>query len=329
MSFVLLENHLEPLQYFLSQEDVSEISINKPQEIWVEKRGNMTRHELPQLTLRLLKDLAQLIATYSEQHISAEHPLLSANLPQGYRVQIVYPPAVSDNTVGISIRKPSLLDRDLAWHDDQGVLTPPNNNHQTQIAAIQQKLIALHNTQQHKEFLQLAVNHRCNILISGGTSSGKTTFLNALLKQVSENERIITIEDVPEIKLIQPNCLSLFASRNQQGRARIDMQQLVEASLRLRPDRIIIGELRGDEAFSFLRAVNTGHPGSIATLHADTPQLAFEQLILMVMQKNLGLSRDQIETYIRSIIDIVIQLKKGEQGTRYVSEIYFKPAIDS
>jgi type IV secretion system protein VirB11 len=98
----------------------------------------------------------------------------------------------------------------------------------------------------------------------------------------------------------------------------------MEASLRLRPDRIIIGELRGSEAFSFLRAVNTGHPGSIATLHADTPQLAFEQLVLMVMQKNLGLSREQIDNYVRLIIQVVVQLKKGERGSRYVSEIYFQ-----
>lgn len=323
MSITLLENHLEPLAEILKEPDVSEISINHPFEAWVEKRGDMVLYAVPALSFSHLKNLAKLVATYSEQNISEEHPLLSANLPKGYRIQIVYPPAVSDQTVGISIRKPSLLDYDLNWYAQQGSFKVSQHQHLQQKIA-QRDLLHLHAEKNYEGFLKLAIQEKLNILISGGTSTGKTTFLNALLKQIPATERIITIEDVPEIRVTQPNTLSLFASRNQQGRSRIDMQDLVEASLRLRPDRIIIGELRGSEAFSFLRAVNTGHPGSIATLHADTPLLAFEQLALMVMQKNLGLSRDQIETYIRMIIDVVIQLKKGEHGMRYVSEIYWR-----
>lgn len=325
MTTVLLENLLAPLREFLEQPDISEISINRAGELWLEQQGEMIFHEMPQLTLRHLKDLAQLVATYTEQTINEEHPLLAAFLPQGYRIQIVYPPAVKDDTVGISIRKPSLLDRDLDWHDANGALSTDHQQTHREIELLtQQTMQKSHASGNYKDFLQLAVKQRCNILISGGTSTGKTTFLNTLLKQVPNHERIITIEDVPEIRLTQPNVLSLFASRNQQGRSKIDMQDLVEASLRLRPDRIIIGELRGAEAFSFLRAVNTGHPGSIATLHADTPKLAFEQLILMVMQKNLGLTREQIEVYILSIIDVVVQLKKGAAGNRYVSEIYYR-----
>lgn len=325
MTTVLLENLLAPLREFLEQPDISEISINRAGELWLEQQGEMIFHQMPQLTLRHLKDLAQLVATYTEQTINEEHPLLAAFLPQGYRIQIVYPPAVKDDTVGISIRKPSLLDRDLDWHDANGALSTDHQQTHREIELLtQQTMQKSHASGNYKDFLQLAVKQRCNILISGGTSTGKTTFLNTLLKQVPNHERIITIEDVPEIRLTQPNVLSLFASRNQQGRSKIDMQDLVEASLRLRPDRIIIGELRGAEAFSFLRAVNTGHPGSIATLHADTPKLAFEQLILMVMQKNLGLTREQIEVYILSIIDVVVQLKKGAAGNRYVSEIYYR-----
>lgn len=321
MSHILLENHLRPLQDWLECADVSEISINCPGEIWVERQGVICREKMPQLTFTHLKDLAQLIATYSEQIISAERPLLSATLPKGHRIQIIYPPAVAEGTIGISIRKPSLLDFDLNWYAEQGGLTLPEN-HKEYEKTMQEKLLTLHATHQQQAFLKLAIEQRRNILISGGTSTGKTTFLNSLLKQIPEKERIITIEDVPEIRVTQPNSLSLFASRGQQGRAKIDVQDLVEASLRLRPDRIIIGELRGLEAFSFLRAVNTGHPGSMATLHADTPLLALEQLVLMVMQKNLGLSREQIENYIRLVIDIVVQLKKGDNGLRYVSEIY-------
>ena len=325
MTKILLENHLAPLRTFLDRSEVSEISVNKPGEIWVEARGVMSCHSVPELTLRHLKDLAQLVATSTEQQISEEQPLLAAHLPEGYRIQFVYPPAVLENTLGLSIRRSSLLDRDLDWYDDQGGLSALQNQARNSAAQEQkQRLAELYEQNNYKEFLSLAVQARANILISGGTSTGKTTFLNMLLKKITEQERLITIEDVPEIHLTQPNTLSLFASRGQQGRAQVDMQDLLEASLRLRPDRIIIGELRGAEAFSFLRAINTGHPGSIATIHADTPALAFEQLILMVMQKKLGLSRDEIESYARMIIDIVVQLKKGADGSRYISDVYYK-----
>ena len=315
MSNILLENHLRPIKPWLEQEGVSEISINRPGEIWVERHGVVNQQLIPELDLAHLYDLAKLVATYSQQSISAEHPLLSAYLPDGQRIQIVYPPAVLEGCVGISIRKPSLLDYDLNWYAAQGGFSVPQSRAFS-------KDVQKHDQVDYQVFLQSAIANRLNILISGGTSSGKTTFLNALLKQIPATERIITIEDVPEIRITQSNHLSLFAARNQQGRPKIDMQDLVEASLRLRPDRIIIGELRGSEAFSFLRAINTGHPGSIATLHADTPELALEQLILMVMQKNLGLGREQIENYIHRVIDIVVQLKKGDNGLRYISEVW-------
>ncbi len=118
--------------------------------------------------------------------------------------------------------------------------------------------------------------------------------------------------------------MPLWTSKGAQGRAKITTQDLIEACLRLRPDRIIVGELRGAEAFSYLRAVNTGHPGSISTLHADTPDLALEQLILMIMQAGLGITRDQIKSYVENVINVIIQLKRGEKGKRFVSEIYFK-----
>ena len=124
-----------------------------------------------------------------------------------------------------------------------------------------------------------------------------------------------------------PNRVHLLASKGGQGRAKVTTQDLIESCLRMRPDRIIVGELRGAEAFSYLRAVNTGHPGSIATLHADTPQLAIEQLILMIMQADLGITRDQIKEYVESVIHVIIQLKRGEKGRRYVSEVYFRPQV--
>ena len=134
------------------------------------------------------------------------------------------------------------------------------------------------------EFLTKAVQSHQNIVISGGTSTGKTTFLNALLQEIPLDERIITIEDTREVNAPHGNMLNLIAAKGDQGKALITIQDLLEATLRLRPDRIILGELRGKEAYTFLRAINTGHPGSICTLHADSPKGAIDQLSLMVLQ---------------------------------------------
>ena len=163
------------------------------------------------------------------------------------------------------------------------------------------------------------------MVISGGTSTGKTTFLNALLQEIPMDERIITIEDTREVNAPHGNLLNLIAAKGDQGKSLITIQDLLEASLRLRPDRIILGELRGKEAYTFLRAINTGHPGSICTLHADSPAGAIEQLSLMVLQANLGLSRSEIKDYVSSMIDIVIQLKR-EGSRRFISAIQFKHA---
>jgi type IV secretion system protein VirB11 len=176
-----------------------------------------------------------------------------------------------------------------------------------------------------KEFLSHAIKCKKNIIISGGTSTGKTTFTNAALLSIPKEERLITVEDAREVQLPHhPNRVHLLASKGGQGRAKVTTQELIEACLRLRPDRIIVGELRGAEAFSFLRAINTGHPGSISTLHADTPTMALEQLKLMVMQAGLGMPPDEIKKYILAVIDIVVQLKRGSGGKRYISEVYFK-----
>jgi type IV secretion system protein VirB11 len=176
-----------------------------------------------------------------------------------------------------------------------------------------------------KDFLDHAIKCKKNIIISGGTSTGKTTFTNAALLAIPVHERLITVEDAREVQLPNHhNRVHLLASKGGQGRAKVTTQDLIEACLRLRPDRIIVGELRGAEAFSFLRAINTGHPGSISTLHADTPTMALEQLKLMVMQAGLGMPPDEIKKYIEAVIDVVVQLKRGSGGKRYISEVYFR-----
>jgi type IV secretion system protein VirB11 len=155
--------------------------------------------------------------------------------------------------------------------------------------------------------------------VSGGTSTGKTTFLNALLGEVPESERIILVEDTPEIRLRHQNALGLVAVKGELGEARVGADDLLQAALRLRPDRIVLGELRGHEAVTFLRAINTGHPGSFSTIHANTPAGAFEQLSLIVMQSGLGLSHLDTITYARQMIDVVVQLGKVDGKRRIVA----------
>jgi len=317
-----LQTYLAPLEPLFQIEGVSEISINKPGEVWIEIYGDMQRKEVPELNNQHLKSLALLIAQATEQKVSEETPLLSATLPQGYRVQVVYPPACADGRVAFSIRKQTIVDFDLDKYEAIGAFESTITREEED--PINAKLQALLDKGEIKQFLIEAVHAKKNIIVSGGTSTGKTTFLNALLKAIPKEERIITAEDAREIDISHiPNYVNLLSSKGGQGRANVSTQDLIEACLRLRPDRIIVGELRGKEAFSFLRAINTGHPGSISTLHADSPKLAIEQLVLMVMQAGLGIEREQIYEYINNIVNVVVQLKRGKGGKRYVSEIYF------
>lgn len=320
-----LDTFLEPLHKLFAEEGIQEISINRPGEAWVERFGEMRREELPAMTIEHMRSLAHLVAQSTSQAISEEKPLLSATLPGGYRIQIVFPPAAADNGVAMSIRKQTAINLSLDGYAKMGAFESTKTGlgaHDPHDDA----LMALYQAGKVQEFIALAVKSKKNIIITGGTSTGKTTFLNAALKEIPEGERIITVEDAREVILDHiPNRVHMLVSKGGQGRAKVTTQDLIEACLRLRPDRIIVGELRGAEAFSYLRAVNTGHPGSIATIHADSPALAIEQLILMIMQADLGITRDQIKEYVESVIQVIIQLKRGEKGRRYVSEIYFKP----
>jgi type IV secretion system protein VirB11 len=322
MSLTALETYLAPLNRIFARDGVSEISINRPCEAWIEVYGDMEREEVKEFDIEHLKSLGRLIAQSTDQKVNEENPLLSASLPNGYRIQVVFPPACEPNTVAMSIRKQTILDYDLDKYESIGAFQ--STLVMQSESELDKRLRQVLNSGNIKEFIKLAVRGKKNIIVSGGTSTGKTTFLNAALKEIQPIERVLTIEDAREVRIDHiPNRVHLLASRGGQGRATVTVQSLIEACLRLRPDRIILGELRGAEAFSFLRAINTGHPGSIATLHADTPVLAFEQLILMVMQAGLGLTRNQIEQYVYSVVDTVIQLKRGDKGRRFVSEVYF------
>lgn len=320
---VYTNTYLAPLRRYLDGDRVSEVCINQPGEVWVERMGTsaMERYEDATITNDLMARLARLLAGGTNQAINAENPMLSCTLPTGERVQIVMPPA-SPRGVAISIRRQVVNDLCLDDYANAGAFESVGVITDETAKPDENALRGLLNSGDIQAFLEQAVANKKNIIVSGGTSTGKTTFLNAILKCVEPGERIVTIEDTPEVKPAQPNWLSLLASKGDQGQARVSIQDLLEASLRLRPDRILLGELRGKEAYTFLRAVNTGHPGSITTVHADTPRGALEQIGLMVLQANLGLRQDEIRSYIGAVIDCVIQLRRVG-GKRVISEIWW------
>jgi len=171
-------------------------------------------------------------------------------------------------------------------------------------------------------FLRDAIRRRRTILISGGTSTGKTTFLNAMLHEIPQHERVVLVEDTAELRLPGANGVGLIAVKGELGEAKVSANELLQAALRLRPDRIVLGELRGTETVSFLRAINTGHPGSFSTVHANTPRGALDQIGLMAMQTGIGLTRAETLQYAASVIDIVVQLDRidGKRGIAAIAD---------
>lgn len=313
---VWLDNCLAPLAPYLAREDVSDIWINRPGEVWIETLGgSVARYAAAELNEALLARLARQVAAATAQGISREHPILSASLPTGERVQIVIPPATR-RSIAIAIRKHGAAGLALEDYEADGAFTTAN------IAYHEGKARELPGTETSKPmaFLRKAVIERRNILISGGTSSGKTTFLNALLREVPRGERLILIEDTPELRLEHENAIGLLARRSALGEAAVTAEDLLIASLRMRPDRIILGEIRGAEAGTFLRAVNTGHPGSISTIHADSPTRAIDQLALLVIQTGIRMAWEDVVTYVRTSLDVIVQLQRNK-GIRQVGEI--------
>ena len=313
---VYLSQALAPLAPFLARGDVTDIYVNRPHELWVETLGGaIERHDVQSLDSNLLDRLASQVAAFSHQGINREHPLLSAMLPGSERVQFVIPPATR-GALALAIRKHQSADMSLDDYDCAGAF----NTLRDKADDANVELAALHSKGDYGALLKRAVKLRRNILVSGGTSTGKTTFLNALIREIDPEERLILIEDTPELVMRHANAIGLVASRSALGEAVVSMEDLLGASLRMRPDRIILGELRGHEAFTFLRAVNTGHPGSMTTVHADSPKRAIEQIALLVLQAGTQLSRKDVVHYVRSSIDVFVQLTR-RGGLRSVAEI--------
>jgi type IV secretion system protein VirB11 len=317
---VYLRSYLAPLADLLARTDVTDIFINRPGEIWVENHaGAVERHEVPELDETMLARLARQIAALSHQGISREHPLLSATLPDGARVQVAAPPATR-GALALAIRKHVAQDLSLGDYLEAGAFAETRRRDSLGPSDVDRALAARLDAGDISGMLAMAVRARKNILVSGGTSTGKTTFLNALLREVPAEERLILIEDTPELSVLQENVVGLLAARSELGEAQVSANDLVAASLRMRPDRIILGELRGPEAFAFLRAVNTGHPGSMTTVHADSAERAIEQIVLLVLQSGARLGRDDVRHYVKSTVDIFVQLSRIG-GRRSVAEV--------
>lgn len=321
-----LELTLRALRPFLTNGDVMELCINRPNEAFIETRHGWRREQLPFADFEWCSRLAKLVANSTQQRIDATSPLLSASLPTGERVQIVIPPATTAGCVAIAIRRPAEQVWSIQELASRGIFRRARHSSEL-LDSTEEELLRLLAGRDFEAFMCLAVRSRKNILVSGPTGSGKTTWTKALIREIPSDERLVTIEDARELVLDRhPNHVRLFYSKDDQGVSRVTPKQLLESCLRMKPDRILLAELRAEEAFDYLRNVNSGHPGSITSVHATSAELAFEQLVLLVKQNQGGreLARADIKSLLYLLIDVVIQFGV-ERHERFIKEIWFDP----
>jgi type IV secretion system protein VirB11 len=317
---------LRALRPLLANTEVMELCINRPHEAFLETRHGWRREQLAFADFEWCSRLAKLVANSTQQRIDATSPLLSASLPTGERIQIVMPPATTAGCVAITIRRPAEQVWSIEELASRGIFRRARQAGQA-LDEIEQQLLALLASRQFEAFMRLAVRSRKNIVVSGPTGSGKTTWTKALIREIPSDERLVTIEDAKELVLDRhPNHVRLFYSKDDQGVARVTPKQLLESCLRMKPDRILLAELRAEEAFDYLRNVNSGHPGSITSVHATSAELAFEQLVLLVKQNQGGreLARGDIKSLLYLLIDVVIQFGV-ERHERFIKEIWYDP----
>jgi type IV secretion system protein VirB11 len=317
---------LHALRPLLSRDDVMELCINRPHEAFLETHLGWQREHLAFADFDWCSRLAKLIANSTQQRIDATSPLLSASLPSGERVQIVMPPATTPGCVAITIRRPAGRVWSIEELAGRGIFRRAKPSAQC-LDEAEEELLRLLSACEFEAFMRLAVVSRKNIVVSGPTGSGKTTWTKALIREIPSDERLVTIEDAQELVLDRhPNHVRLFYSKDDQGVARVTPKQLLESCLRMKPDRILLAELRAEEAFDYLRNVNSGHPGSITSVHATSAELAFEQLVLLVKQNPGGreLARSDIKSLLYMLIDVVIQFGV-ERHERFIKEIWYDP----
>ena len=289
---------LGPIDPLLRDPTVSDILVNGPRMVYVERRGKL---ELSDLTFRSdaqVLHVAQRIASSIGRRIDESSPMLDARLADGSRVNVVIPP-ISLRGPSISIRKFSRNMLELSTFVAYGSLSP-----------------------ELARFLEIVARCRLNIIISGGTGSGKTTLLNALSRMIDHGERIVTIEDAAELQLQQQHVLSLETRPpNFEGRGEISQRDLLRNALRMRPDRIIVGEVRGAEAFDMMQAMNTGHDGSMSTIHANSARDALQRIEDMILMGNGNIPIRAIRSQLVGALDLIIQTERMRDGVRRVTEV--------
>ncbi|MGA2549086.1 MAG: P-type DNA transfer ATPase VirB11 [Burkholderiaceae bacterium] len=336
--------HLAPLQSLLQDPDVTEIAINGPNLVFAEKSGIWTRCELPGgFSAHAAHALGVAIARLSDQIWNEQYPLLSASTPalpipnaasdemasdvasRELRFQLVGPPAVAPEHYSVTIRKPALVERSLGDFARDGLFERVRANDPSPLGN-DQRLLELLSRKRHQEFLREAVVSRKNIVVAGATGSGKTTFMKALVREIPPSERIITIEDVRELTLPHPNKVHLLYSKGKQSGSDVTAKDLLEACLRMKPDRILLAEVRGDECLYYVRNAASGHPGSITSVHAGSPALALEQMAIMIKDSPGGAHLDfsVIQRLLVLTVDVIVQFEV-QNGKRFMSEIYFAP----
>jgi len=287
-----------PLQPLLDDPDITEIMVNGPNKIYIEKKGRLERTNIAfENNLHILKIIDRIVLPLG-RHIDSDSPMVDARLPDGSRVNAVVPPCAVDGA-SLTIRK-----------------------FQKEKLSIEQLIEFNSLSQGMADFLHACVRGRLNIIISGGTGSGKTTFLNVLSGFIPEEERIVTIEDAAELQLRQDHVVRLETkSANVEGHGVVSVRELVRNSLRMRPDRIVIGECRGGEALDMLQAMNTGHDGSLTTIHANSPRDALSRLETLVLMAGMDLPLKIVRQQISSAVDVIVQMSRLRDGTRKLTAI--------
>jgi type IV secretion system protein VirB11 len=312
---------------FMHSPDVTEICINRPGEIYLENRAGWQRVEMPSLTAARALQFCTTVVNESNtgQRITDVSPVVSLTFPTGQRAQFVIPPAVEAGQVSITIRLPAKQTRTLGEYQQEGFFDQLLDE-TAGISPQDKELLALRSAHRYADFFRQAVIHKKNIVVSGATGSGKTTFMKSLVHHIPPDERLVTIEDARELFIDQPNAVHLLYSKGGQSTANITAKSCMEACLRMKPDRIILAELRGDESFYFIRNCASGHPGSITSCHSGSIAQTWDQLALMVKasSEGAGLEFATIKRLLMMTIDIVVHIK-SHSGRRYITGIDYDP----
>lgn len=312
---------------YMSSSDITEICINRPGELYLESRDGWRRVEVPTLTFERARQFCTAVVNESNtgQRITDADPMVSLTFPTGQRAQFVIPPACDSGKVSITIRLPAKRTITLQQYEDSGFFNQILEDNPT-ISEHDQELLELRGKRDYAAFFRQAVHYKKNIVVSGATGSGKTTFMKSLVEFISPEERLVTIEDARELFIAQPNVVHLLYSKGSQGTANISAKNCMESCLRMKPDRIILAELRGDEAFYFIRNCASGHPGSITSCHSGSTAQTWDQLALMVKasSEGSGLEFAVIKRLLMLTIDVIVHIR-AHAGSRYITGIDFNP----